>query len=145
MAVKNPTQWGAPEGNGYVNQAGNHLALGTPAPSKITTQSGVDILTQGGEDLLINPNTFTFKSTTSWTKESKADSQWIPKGGYGYVYSNLNYQAAGQEGVPVIPGIKPITDNLGNFLVDNSGNNLVTNDTIVIIGKFLTQWTESGV
>lgn len=147
MTLKSPTQWMAPGGNGYVNIANNNVYLnpvGNESPlASIKTQSGVAILTQSGSTITVNPNVFSPKETTSWAKETTPPGQWIPKGGYGYVYTNLNYQAAGQEGVPVIPGTNQITDNSGNFLVDNLGDNLVTNDTIVV-GKFLTLWSDSG-
>ena len=59
----------------------------------------------------------------------KNPTPWIPTTGQGYV---------------VIPGRQLFQDNLGHLIIDNLGNNLVTNPAYVI-GKFATAWAETGV
>ncbi len=56
-------------------------------------------------------------------------TKWYPTSGQGYV---------------IMPGLQKVQDNLGNLLIDNLGNNVVTNG-IYTLGKYATAWTESGV
>ena len=120
MAVRNLTQWQAPSGTGYV----------TPSTlADISTQAGVTLSTQSNVNININPNTYKPKFTDSWTKSTKGTAQWTPPSGGGYV---------------VQQGTLLFTDNLGNFITDNSGNNLVTNTTYDT-PKATTAWTASGL
>lgn len=55
---KQDTFWVPPSGTGYITAStGNAL----------TTQSGVDLLTQSGEVITINPDIYIPKSITDWT------------------------------------------------------------------------------
>lgn len=58
----------------------------------------------------------------------KNPTQWTPPSGTGYVFfiGLLNFQ-----------------DNLGNLLITNSQNNIVTNPSQVI-PKYPTTWTATG-
>lgn len=120
MTLKNPAKWIAPSGTGFLSRSGG-LGLTTLSGKQLTTLSGVSLTT----DELV----YSQKSLNSWTPTEKNQSQWIPRGGQGYV---LN------------AGSIFLTDNLGNFIVDNSGNNLVTTP-IYTIPKNPTLWSESGV
>lgn len=130
--LRNPTKWYAPLGNGYVNVNSNNIYLnpfGVYTPQQITTQLGVNLLTQSGEELLINPNTFSFKNHDAWVSTNKSNTGWIPHSGLGHVYSGSTNQ---------------ITDNLGDFLVTNNSNNIVTTP-ITVTGKNPTGWNSTGV
>jgi hypothetical protein len=59
----------------------------------------------------------------------KNPTQWEPPSGKGYV---------------ITIGFCFLVDNLGNFLVDNSQNNLVTTPTYTV-PKYATLWTGTGV
>lgn len=52
---------------------------------------------------------------------------WTPQGGLGYTVAQTGLY---------------IQDNLGNILVDNSGNFFVPNP-FYVVGKYVTSWTAS--
>lgn len=146
MTVRTPTKWYAPLGNGYVNVASNNIYLnpfGQYEPPQITTQSKINLLTQAGVQLLINPNVYAPKNHDLWTSTGKGRTSWIPKSGEGYVFTSLNYQGAMQQGFPLIPGTNQITDNKGDFFVTNTGQNIVTTP-VIVVGKFATLWQATG-
>jgi hypothetical protein len=119
MAVKNPSLWTPPSGEGYIIPS-----TGDP----ITTQSGVDILTQSKEELIINPNTYSPKYPGAWTLTTKETTSWTPASGAGYV---------------VNIGNENLETNSDELLITNSGNFLVTNPTYNI-PKNPSQWTYTG-
>lgn len=121
MAItKNITTWYQPKGQGYISGSGQ---LG------LLTQSGVQLLTQSGEDLITNPNIYSPKFVTGWTKSTKEITVWRPSGGVGYIATQ---------------GILDFVDNLGHYITDNLGNNIVTTPGYVT-GKNITKWTASGI
>lgn len=63
------------------------------------------------------------------TTPVRTPTQWIPSSGQGYV---------------LLPGQNNLVTNSGNYLVANNGNFLVTSG-VVVLGKYATQWTQSGV
>ncbi len=79
-------------------------------------------------ELIVNPNVYKPKSITGWVKSLKNVTTWRPLGGTGYVQTQ---------------GTLLFADNLGNFIVDNHGNNIVTTPTYVV-PKNVTVWTASG-
>lgn len=117
--VRNPTQWMAPSGTGYFSLNGG-LNLTTLAGAELTTLSGTLLLS---DTYVYNP-----KFNTSWASTGKSNTGWQPVGGVGYV---------------VNVGTETFTDNLGDFLITNSGNNIVTTPTHTT-GKNATAWTASG-
>jgi hypothetical protein len=163
LTTKNPSRWMPPSGNGYVDIANNNVYL-NPVGSEtvlasITTQSGVDILTQAGSQITVTSDIYSPKSVTPWAswvygetiqgslypeQYGKQPSKWAPAGGVGYIYDSLDWQAAGQQGATIIPGFNNITDNSGNLLITNQGNYIITTD-IIQVSKYLTQWEGSGV
>jgi len=118
--MKNPTQWLAPNGQGYFSSSN-----GGP----ITTLSGSTLTTLSGSSLIIDSEVYSPKYASLWTKTGKNQTQWTPGSGQGYVINQGNLF---------------IQDNLGNFITDNSGNNLVTN-TSYNVPKYLTAWSDTGV
>lgn len=119
MAVRNPTQWSPPSGEGYISQSTGAF---------LTTQSGITLETQSGIDLIISEDTYQPKFDTSWTLSTKETTSWRPPSGEGYVITEGNLQ---------------LVTNGGDSLVTNSGDNLVTNPTYDT-NKNPTDWTESG-
>lgn len=147
--LRNPTKWAAPLGNGYINvfSGNNYLTpLGnTVTLSLITDNLGNIITTNSGNNLQINYNIYSPKNRDAWTNVlHKQDTQWIPRSGQGYVFTSLNYQGAMQQGFPLVPGTNQITDNHGNFITDNLGNNIVTTP-VIAVGKYPTAWSSTGV
>ena len=56
-------------------------------------------------------------------------AQWLPPSGHGFI----NFV-----------GFEKFQDNLGNLIIDNLGNNIVTNP-IQVVGKYATLWASTGV
>lgn len=120
MAItKSITRWYPKTGTGYISGSDN---------GNLTTLSGVPLTTLSGINLIVDANVYKPKSITKWTKSSKNVTAWRPLQGRGYVVSQ---------------GTLNFVDNLGNFIVDNHGNNIVTTPTYVT-GKSVTKWTASG-
>lgn len=120
MPVKNPTQWAPPSGRGYITSSSD-VAL--------KTQSGVDLLTQDGETITINPTIYQPEFATSWSATTRNRTGWVPKSGTGYVIN---------------AGTQYLVTNAGDFLVTNDGDYLVTTPTYDV-PKYATQWTATGV
>lgn len=120
MSVKNPTQWIAPSGTGYTTAKGG-LSITTLSSSQLTTLAGSSFVTDTG--------IYTTKADTSWSVTGKSSTSWNPLLGGGFT---------------VTVGTKLFTDNLGDFLITNSGNNLVTTTTYDV-PKYATAWTATGV
>lgn len=116
MAVKNPTQWKAPSGTGFFAQSGG---------ASITTLSGSTLTTLSGTSLLTDIEVYSPKHTTGWTNTAKGKEKWTP-------------------GYAVLVGTEIFTDNSANFLVTNSGNNIVTTTTYQV-NKKSTAWAATGV
>ena len=116
MAVKNPTIWTPPSGRGYVKPS---------SLASITTESGLTLTTQSGTTLTIEAEVYQPVYATGWTKSGKNNTTW---------QSNLGN---------IIIGNLLFTDNLGNFIVTNSGNNIVTTPTVNKL-KSPTLWAATG-
>ena len=119
LPPKNATRWYQPRGVGYITGSGQE---------NLQTQSGVDLLTQSGENIITNPNVYKPKFITSWTKAVKELTSWRPLGGHGYVVSQTATNIATNSGFL-------LTDNLGNFIVPNPTYTQPKN---------VTAWTASG-
>lgn len=119
LPPKQITKWYPLGGKGYITSSDS---------GDITTLSGIPLVTLSGVNLIVNVNIYTPKATTTWTKTAKNTTSWRPLGGNGYIATQ---------------GTLLFTDNLGNFIVDNSGNNIVTTPTYVT-PKNVTIWTASG-
>ena len=117
--VKNITRWYPKSGSGYITGSDN---------GDLTTLSGVPLTTLSGVNLIVDTNIYNPKSITPWTKSTKQVTAWRPLGGAGYVVSQ---------------GVLDFVDNLGNFITDNLGNNIVTTPNYVT-GKNVTIWTPTG-
>lgn len=55
-------------------------------------------------------------------------TQWYPPSGQGYV---------------TIVGLLSLVDNLGNYIVTNNSDYIVTN-AVEVSGKYTTAWTPTG-
>lgn len=117
--IKNDTSWTPPSGEGYVTAS---------TTDSIATQASSDITTQSGLTLIIEDESYQPKYATSWTESSKNDTHWLPPSGSGYV---------------VNAGAYDLTTNLSDFIVTNSGDNIVTTPTYDI-NKYPTLWELSG-
>lgn len=115
MTVKNPTTWSPPNRWGYPDESSG---------TTLETQSGVTLITQSEEELIINDSVVTNNPVTSWDVSSRTDTEW-------------------QDETVVYVGAQNLTDNLGNYLVTNDGDNLVTTDNYNV-PKTPTEWTASG-
>lgn len=116
---KNITNWYPPSGTGYISGSDD---------GNITTLSGISITTLSGINLIVDANIYNPKFPTVWTKSTKEVTAWRPLRGGGYVVSQ---------------GTLDFVSNLGNYIVDNLGNNIVTTSTYTT-GKNPTVWTVTG-
>lgn len=119
MPVRNPTKWAPPSGRGYISSS---------TGSNITTQASVDLTTQSGSTLTINPSIYKQPYATAWAKSSKNKTGWQRASGTGYIIN---------------AGNKFILTNNGFSLADNLGNLLATT-TIYEIDKYATSWNKSS-
>lgn len=115
MTILNPTRWTPASGRGYM------LTSGTPP---LQTQQGINLQTQGGLTINVQPVQYQPVYTTSWVKSYHSRAVWEPT----LRYPAINYN-----------------------LITNSGLNIITNSGLQIItstgvgaDKYLTAWQETG-
>jgi hypothetical protein len=100
--MKNLTNWSPPSGKGYVKTS----------TGSITTQSGLELLTQSGVGLLINPEVYTPEAPTSWSATSKEETSWTPPSGEGYIESSGDLSIKTQSGLELLTqSLFPLTMN----------------------------------
>jgi hypothetical protein len=93
----------------------------------LQAQAGDTLTTQSGTNIDLNPNLITPEPHSSWTAATRVTTSWLQP----------------QNTTMITVGTELFIDNLGNFLVTNGGDNLVTTTTYQQ-PKYATAWSEAA-